>query len=260
MPQGRSRRGRHNTEVGIIMLVPTLGTITICATHSRFGHCSAGIGPERTLMPACRCCRPISGIETRGGRTGICRPRRSCWPWPHGGWTRPGRRASDEPHRPDPASVLHRQTRQAAASQPAHRRVLPRLAQAVARVRPEPHRQDPYSPGLGRPRRRPGRGVPRPPRTRPAQQPAHPQPAADRHPLAVHLRRAASPRARRGDPTGLGGPGQTIRQTAHHVSHRRRDRRPCRRTRCRSLGRPQRPRTAAVSGPDRATRVGTDRT
>ena len=51
-------------------------------------------------MPACRCCRPISGIETRVGRIGICRPRRSCWPWPHGAWKRPGRRAPHEPHRP----------------------------------------------------------------------------------------------------------------------------------------------------------------
>jgi integrase len=39
-------------------------------------------------------------------------------------------------------------------------------------------------------------------------QPAHPQPAADRHPLAVRLRRAVSPRARRGDPASLGGPAE----------------------------------------------------
>ena len=58
----------------------------------------------------------------------------------------------DEPHRADPAGVLHRPARQAAAGQPAHDRGLPRHPAAAARVRAEPHRQGALRAGLGRPR------------------------------------------------------------------------------------------------------------
>ena len=53
-----------------------------------------------------------------------------------------------------------------------------------------------------RPRRTAGRRVPGPPRAGPGQQPRHPQQPARRRPLAVRLRRAAPPRARRDDRSG----------------------------------------------------------
>ena len=50
------------------------------------------------------------------------------------------------------------------------------------------------------------------PRNRPAQRAANPQPAADRDPVAVHLRGPAPPRTRRAHPAGAGHPCQTVRQ------------------------------------------------
>src|SRR6266487_3241344 len=55
------------------------------------------------------------------------------------------------------------------------------------------------------------RRVPRPPRTRPAQQRAHPQQPAGRDPLDVRLRGSAPSRARRGHPAGARDTSKTLR-------------------------------------------------
>ena len=62
-----------------------------------------------------------------------------------------------------------------------------------------------------RPRRRADRRVPRPPRARARQQRAHPQRPPGGDPLAVSLRRAAPPRARRLDRAGARDPTETLR-------------------------------------------------
>ena len=87
----------------------------------------------------------------------------------------------------------------------------------------------------------------------------HPQRPPGRDPLAVPLRRAAPPRARRDDPTRPGDPAQTLRPRAGHLPHRTRDRRPARRPRPRHLDRAPRPRPAAARRPDRAARLRADR-
>ena len=199
-------------------------------TPSRSARCSAGIAPASTSKPAWRGCRPISAIETPlhlllpVGRAGAARARRPA------ARRRPGGTV-DEPDRPDPAGVLHRPPDQAAAGQPAHDRLLPRHARLLLGFAHEPHRQAPSrldwddldEPLIAR--------VPRPPRTRPAQQPPDPQPAADRDPVPVQLRRAAPPRARRGDPAGARDPAQALRQRTVTLPHQRRDRRADRRAR-----------------------------
>jgi hypothetical protein len=68
-----------------------------------------------------------------------------------------------------------------------------RFAQAAAGLRPAAHRQETQRPGLGRPRRRDDHRVPRSSRNRAAQHHQDPQPAADRDPVAVHLRGTAPP-------------------------------------------------------------------
>ena len=65
--------------------------------------------------------------------------------------------------------------------------------------------------------------VPGAPRNRPAQHHQDPQPAADRDPVAVQLRRTAPPRTRRAHPAGPGHPRQAVRQAAHLLPHRDRD-------------------------------------
>ena len=93
--------------------------------------------------------------------------------------------------------------------QPPHHRRLPRRVPAAAALRP---RREPASHrhelDARRPRRRGHRRVPRPPRDRPSQQCPHPQRPAGRHPLALPLRGAAAPRARRADPRVLAIPAK----------------------------------------------------
>ena len=73
--------------------------------------------------------------------TGTCRPRPSCSPWPPPARTPRGRRPGHDPDRADPAGLLHRPARPAAASQPAHHRGLPRHPAAAAGVRAPADRQ-----------------------------------------------------------------------------------------------------------------------
>ena len=110
-----------------------------------------------------------------------------------------------------------------------------------------------------RPRRAADRRVPRPPRTRARQQRPHPQRPPGRDPLAVSLRRAAPPRARRLIAARARDPAQALRARADHVPDRTRDRRAARRARPQHLDRPPRPRAAAARRPDRAARLRADR-
>ena len=113
---------------------------------------------------------------------------------------------------PTLASVLHRSADHPARRQPAHDRRLPRHAPAAARASPTQQTgKQPCRAGLRRPRRAADRRVPRPPRARARQQPPDPQRAARGDPLALPLRRAAPPRARRDDRARDRDPDQTPR-------------------------------------------------
>ena len=130
--------------------------------------------------------------------TGICRPPRNCSRWPPPARTPRGRRPGHDPDRPDAAGVLHRPARPAAPGQPPHHRRLPRHPAAAARRSSTSQTgKRAAAAGLGRPGRHDDLRVPEPPGDRTAQQHPDPQRPPDRDPLAVLLRRAASPRARR---------------------------------------------------------------
>ena len=230
------------------------------APHLRGPHpARAGIRPGRTSKPGCRSCRPIWAIATRARPTGTCRRHRNCWRWPPASSSGHRRRHADDLDRPHPAGLLHRAAGQPAPRQPPDHRLLPRFAQAAARLRPAANRQATHRPGLGRPRRRADHRVPRSPRNRPAQHHQDPQPAADRDPVAVHLRGTAPPRTRRAHPAGPGHPRQAVRQAAHLIPHPDRDRRPARRLRPDPMGRPPRPGAAAGGSANRAACLRADR-
>ena len=231
---------------------------TTCATASPCARCWAGTARASTSRRGCRCCRPSSATSTRRRRTGTCRPRPSCWRSP------PSASAiSEHCHeraRPDPAGVLHRAAARQRQASPTHGRRLPRHLPAAARASPQ---QRPASRPAGcdiadldapliaafldHLERERGNSV------------AHPQRPPGRDPLAVPLRRAAAPRARRHDPRVLADPAQALRPRPRHLPHRRRDRRAARRAGPRHLDRPARPRPAAARGPDRAARLRADR-
>ena len=62
--------------------------------------------------------------------------------------SKPTRRRSDEPARPDPAAVLHRTSPPPTSGQPGHRRLLPRQPPAAARLR-RPNRSGKAPSALG---------------------------------------------------------------------------------------------------------------
>ena len=101
--------------------------------------------------------------------------------------------------------------------------------------------------------------VPGLPRARARQQHLDPQRAAGGDPLAVSLRRAQAPRARRHDRPRAGDPAQTRPADHRDVPARRGDRRAAGRARPRALDRPSRPRAAADHDPDRTARLRADR-
>ena len=102
-------------------------------------------------------------------------------------------------------------------------------------------------------------GVPRPPRTRPRQQPPHPQCPPGSDPLDVPVRRAQAPRARGADQPRARCPDQTVRPRDRHPPHRRRSRHPARRARPKPLDRTARPRAADHRDPDRRAGLRTHR-
>ena len=120
-------------------------------------------------------------------------------------------------------------------------------------------RQSALGAGLGRPRRAADRRVPRPPRDRASQQRTDAQPAAHRDPLAVLLRRAAPPRARRRDRARAEHPTQAVRPTDRHLPHRRGIPRVDRRGATGPLGRPARPGDAHARAPRRPAGLRADR-
>ena len=206
---------------------PAARASTTCATRSRSARCSMPTPPARTCRPGCPCCPPTSATSTRAPPTGTCPPRPSCSPLAGQRLEHHLRRPAVTALAPDPAGVLHRPAGPPAPRQPAHHRRLPRHLAAAARLRRPPHRQAALPARPRRPGRAADRRVPRPPRTRARQQRPHPQRPPGRDPLAVPLRRAAPPRARRADRPGAGDPAQALRQGPGHLPHRTRDRRRC---------------------------------
>ena len=169
--------------------------------HLRRAH-PARLVPRRRRRrrPGCRCCRPTSGhvdpantywyLSAVPELLALAADRLE---------TAAGRSIGDERARPDPAGVLHRAAHPPAPGQPAHRRRLPRHLPAAARAsRSTRTGNQPchartstdldatliaaFLDHLEHERR---------------QQRAHPQRPPGRDPLAVPLRRAAPPRARR---------------------------------------------------------------
>ena len=92
-----SRAGRITTRraqamfarlVKVAGLEPGPGPIrgcTISGIVSRSRPCSIGIATAPTSTHGCLCCRPTLVTSARYRPTGICRPPRSCWPWPPDG-------------------------------------------------------------------------------------------------------------------------------------------------------------------------------
>jgi hypothetical protein len=111
--------------------------------------------------------------------------------------------------RSDDASVLYRAPAGPAPSEPEHDRRLPRHVPAAAHVHRRSARQDSQRDPGRRPRRRAHRLLPGPSRARACQQHRHSQRAASGDPLAVQLRRAQAPRARRHDRARARDPTQT---------------------------------------------------
>ena len=135
--------------------------------------------------------------RTRPTPTGICRPPRSCWPWPGSVsklTSQPGSRPAMSALAPTlQAFFTDRLIRQRHASPPHHRR-LPRHLRLLLGFAADAHRHahrptldiaDLDAPLIA--------GVPGPPRTRARQQRPHPQRPPGRDPLAVPLRRARHP-------------------------------------------------------------------
>ena len=223
-------------------------------TLSRSAACSTPTPPARTGRPGWPCCPPTSGTSTRPPPTGTCPPPRSCSPWPGSGSNttcesgrdraraRPCRRSSPTGW---PASETPARTPSPPTATPG----------GCCSASPPPSRQAALPARGHRPGRPADRRLPRPPRTRPGQQPPHPQRPAGRDPLAVPLRGAAPPRARRGDRPGAGHPAQALRQGTRHLPHRARTRGAARRPGPGHLGRAARPRPAPARRPDRAARL-----
>ena len=94
---------------------------------------------------------------------------------------------------------------------------------------------------------------------RPRQQSPQPEQPAGGDPLPLPLRRAAAPRARRHDRQGDRDPTQALPTQEHQLPRHTRDQGAARSAGLQHLARSPRPRPAADSDPDRATRLGTDR-
>src|SRR6266540_1367628 len=95
-----------------------------CDTAAPSPPCWTGTAPMLTCRPCCRAWRSTWATPTPSTRSGTCRPRRSCWPWPASAWT-PTWQANHEHPRPDPAVVFNRPPVPAASGQRPHHRRLP---------------------------------------------------------------------------------------------------------------------------------------
>src|SRR4051812_26967468 len=253
----RSSRGSSGTpDSGRARPAAGLGSTT-CATASRSARCSTGTPRAATSSPSCRCCRPTSATSIPPTPIGICRRRRSCSRSPASGSSATCKARHDRARR-DAAGVLHRPPDDPAPRQPEHRRRLPRHDAAAARLRPPAHRPRTLAGHDRRARRGPDRGLPGPPRARPRQHPAHTQRPAGGNPLAVRLRRAATPRARRIHPARAGDPAQALRPHARHLPQRTRGPGAARHLRPLALGRTPRPRADPARPPDRPARLRAD--
>ena len=160
---------------------------------------------------------------------------------------------------PTPAGVLHRTLDKPKARQPAHDRRLPRHDPAASSVRRRTYRHATERPRYRRPRRAANRRVPRSPRARAWQRRAHPQRPPCGYQIAVSLRRAQPPRARRNDPAGPVDPTQALPACTGQLPHRGRARRAAGRPRPNDLDRSTRPRPDPARRPDRAARLRADR-
>ena len=226
----------------------------ICATVSPSRRCLAGIATVVTSPRGCRCCPRIWGMWTRRDLlvsvrgTGAASPRRRASGAGH-------RRTVDDRARSDAGGVLHlsadRQRKASARTRSPPTATPSGCCSASPSSAPASSRRKLDDRGS---RRAADHRVPRPPRARARQQPAHPQRPPGGDPLDVPLRRAAPPRARCADRARDRGPDQALRPRDRHLPHPGRGQRAARRARPRPLDRPPRPRTADRRDPDRTAR------
>jgi hypothetical protein len=160
-----------------------------------------------------------------------------------------GRRRAHDADRTDTADGLHRPARPTVPSQPAHRRDLLRRAEAAPKVHPRAGRQAALRTRLGRPDTTMISGFLNHLENGPHSSVGTHNVRLTAIPLAVLLRRPASPRACQANPARAGHP-QAVRQT-HLTFLPARDRRSRRRPGPAQLGRPMGQGPDASGHPDR---------